>query len=113
MPVLILGEQIDSIVENEIKMITKQTGIQMGVFISAVAMISGSIWWAAIMTAKMDMVLSQLSSMQSSAVAQDKMVDQLKSRVEHIELLGSGRAQEADRRITDLEKRFEAHIVKP
>lgn len=99
--------------ESELKMITKQTGIQMGVFISAVALVISASWWAAIMTSKMDMVLSQLDSMKSLANAQAQIVEQLKSRVERIELLGSGRAQESERKLNDLEKRFDAHIAKP
>lgn len=99
--------------ENEIKMITKQTGIQVGLFISCVVGVGSAIWWAAIMTSKMDMVLTQFESMRTSDIAQSHLIDQIKTRVDHLELLGSGKAQEAERRAADLEKRFEAHIAKP
>lgn len=99
--------------ESELKMITKQTGIQVGLFISCVAGISGAIWWAAVMTSEMDMVLTQLDYMRSAATTQAQVIEQIKGTVERLELLGSGSAQEGARRINDLEKRFEAHIAKP
>jgi hypothetical protein len=97
--------------------LSETTPIKVGFVIGLLGLLSlsigGAIWWAAVVSTKLDSVLIQFKSLNEADRASSAQIEMLRERLRQIELVGSPKAVDIEHRLNALEKAVEMKINRP
>lgn len=79
-------------------------GAVVAAFIMVLGMTSSGIWWAATVNSKLDAMISLYHGLNSADAQHVSALNDLCRRVDKLELVGSPRATELEKRVSALEK---------